>query len=306
MDFVIDVKNLNKRFGTKQAVFNASLQVKQGEIYGFLGSNGSGKTTTIRMICGLLKPDSGEGTCLGFNVLTQSEEIKLHVGYMTQTFSLYQDLSIEQNLDFIARMYQMTNRKARVVDSLKQLGLLERRKQLASDLSGGWKQRLALAAAVIHQPKLLLLDEPTAGVDPQARRDFWDQVQLMSQNGITTLVTTHYMDEAVRCNQLAYIVYGHMMATGTAEQIIAQSGLHTWQVTGPDLIKLKAQLLQHKAVEQAAMFGNALHVSGHSVEGLQAVFSQVISNTHVLTKIDTSLEDVFIMYVDQSTDARHE
>ncbi len=306
MQLVIDVKNLNKSFEGKQAVFNASLQVKQGEIYGFLGPNGSGKTTTIRMICGLLKADSGEGTCLGYDVLTQSDDIKRNVGYMTQAFSLYKDLTIEQNLDFVARMYQVKNRRALVQDSLAQLGLTDRRKQLAADLSGGWKQRLALAAAVIHKPQLLLLDEPTAGVDPQARRDFWDQVQLMSQQGITTLVTTHYMDEAARCNQLAYIVYGRMMVTGTAEQIIAQSGLQTWCISGLNLVELKNKLLKESAVEQAAMFGNTLHVSSHDPQSLEAVFTKLIPSDHPITKINTSLEDVFIMYVDRNTDQRHE
>jgi ABC-2 type transport system ATP-binding protein len=306
MDLVIDVKNLNKSFDGKQAVFNASLQVKQGEIYGFLGPNGSGKTTTIRMICGLLKADSGEGTCLGYNVLTQSDDIKRNVGYMTQAFSLYKDLSIEQNLDFVARMYRVENRKKLVDESIEQLGLRERRKQLAADLSGGWKQRLALAAAVIHKPKLLLLDEPTAGVDPQARRDFWDQVQLMSQQGITTLVTTHYMDEAARCNQLAYIVYGQMMVTGTADQIIKKSGLHTWQIIGKDLLPLKNQLLKDDGVEQVAMFGNALHVSGRDLNKLQTAFTRDVSKDYKIIKIDTSLEDVFIMYVDKNRDKRHE
>lgn len=306
MDLVIDVKNLNKNFGDKQAVFNASLQVKRGEIYGFLGPNGSGKTTTIRMICGLLKADSGEGTCLGYDVLKQSDDIKRHVGYMTQAFSLYKDLSIEQNLDFVARMYQMRNRSQLVNDSLHQLGLTDRRKQLAGDLSGGWKQRLALAAAVIHKPQLLLLDEPTAGVDPQARREFWDQVQLMSQQGITTLVTTHYMDEAMRCNQLAYIVYGRMMVTGTAESIIEKSGLKTWQVTGSELLPLKEVLAKNEAVEQVAMFGNALHVSGHNADALKKIFDEFISGNQNAVQIETSLEDVFIMYVDKNRDTRHE
>jgi ABC-2 type transport system ATP-binding protein len=306
MDLVIDVKNLNKSFAGKQAVFDASLQVKKGEIYGFLGPNGSGKTTTIRMICGLLSADSGEGTCLGFDVLHQSDDIKRNVGYMTQAFSLYKDLSIEQNLDFVARMYQMSNRKQSVQESLEQLGLYERRKQLAGDLSGGWKQRLALAAAVIHKPQLLLLDEPTAGVDPQARRDFWDQVQLMSQRGITTLVTTHYMDEAMRCNQLAYIVYGRMMVHGTAEEIIEKSGLKTWQVSGSNLLEIKDKLLQNNAIEQAAMFGNVLHVSGHDASAIEAVFSSVLTSEYTATKINTSLEDVFIMYVDKNKDMRHE
>lgn len=305
MGDMINVKNLNKSFGGKQAVFDVSLQVNTGEIYGFLGPNGSGKTTTIRMICGLMTPDSGEGTCLGFNVLTQSEEIKRHVGYMSQIFSLYQDLTIEQNLDFIARMYEMPNRKQAVAESLDRLGLTDRRKQLVSGLSGGLKQRLSLAAAVIHRPKLLLLDEPTAGVDPKARRDFWDQVQLMSQEGITTLVTTHYMDEAIRCNRLAYIMYGRMIVKGTVDEIIAQSGLITWNITGSHLLELKTMLSKHACVEQVAMFGNTLHVSGHSKEDLASVIQSTLSEDQQAQIIPSSLEDVFIMCVENTQDGRH-
>lgn len=306
MDDVINVQHLKKNFGDKQAVSDVSLAVKKGQIFGFLGPNGSGKTTTLRMICGLLTPDAGKGTCLGYNVLTQSDEIKRHVGYMTQAFSLYKDLSIIENLDFMARMYQVTHRRKAVEESLESLGLTQRAKQLAGDLSGGWKQRLALAAAVIHKPQLLLLDEPTAGVDPEARRDFWDQVQLMSQHGITTLVTTHYMDEAIRCHQLAYIVYGQLMVTGTAEDIIENTGLKTWRIIGPDLLTLKQALLKAPPIEQAEMFGNALHVSGTDQAGIEQVLkSEALSQQHV-ESIDTSLEDVFIMYVEKNRDKRHE
>lgn len=306
MDDVINVQHLKKNFGDKQAVSDVSLVVKKGQIYGFLGPNGSGKTTTLRMICGLLTPDAGEGTCLGYNVLTQSDEIKRHVGYMTQAFSLYKDLSIIENLDFVARLYQVKQRKRAVEESLEGLGLTHRAHQLAGDLSGGWKQRLALAAAVIHKPQLLLLDEPTAGVDPEARRDFWDQVQLMSQHGITTLVTTHYMDEAIRCHQLAYIVYGQLMVTGTAEQIIENTGLKTWRITGPHLLVLKQDLLKHEPIEQAEMFGNALHVSGTDETGIQSTLKAKVDSDQHVEEIDTSLEDVFIMYVEKNRDERHE
>lgn len=218
---VIDVAGINKRFGDKHVVKDLSLQVRQGEIYGFLGPNGSGKTTSIRMLCGLLTPDSGRGTCLGLDVLRESAAIKRQVGYMTQKFSLWDDLSIGENLDFVARMFGMRERQKAVDRSLDELGLSGRRQQLAGTLSGGWKQRLALAACLLHQPRLLLLDEPTAGVDPKARRDFWEEIHRLSTAGITILVSTHYMDEAERCHRLAYIAYGSLLATGTASEIVA-------------------------------------------------------------------------------------
>ena len=306
-EFVIDVKNLKKTFGDKQAVVDASLQVKRGEIFGFLGPNGSGKTTTLRMICGLMKPTAGSGTCLAYDVLTQSDVIKLQVGYMTQAFTLYKDLSIKQNLEFIARLYGVPKRRQAVQDSLKELGLTDRQNQLAADLSGGWKQRLALSAALIHKPELLLLDEPTAGVDPQARRDFWAQVQKMSSRGITTLVTTHYMDEAVRCNKISYIVYGRTLVTGTAEEIIQNSGLITWEITGSNLESLIPKLEAEPGIEQVAAFGMAIHVSGQNAEKLAASIKQVINGQDYMSKkIESSLEDVFILLVDKYKDQRHE
>ncbi len=224
MDFAIDVAKINKSFGNKHVVKDLTLQVPRGQIFGFLGPNGSGKTTSIRMICGLLKADSGRGTCLGYDVIRQSAEIKREVGYMTQRFSLWEDLTIRENLDFIARMYGMKNRRGAVNDALEALGLAARRDQLAGTLSGGWKQRLALASCMLHQPKLLLLDEPTAGVDPKARRDFWDELHRMCEQGMTVLVSTHYMDEAERCHQLGYIAYGTLLALGTAPELLAQHG----------------------------------------------------------------------------------
>lgn len=223
-NLIIDVKNLNKSFNEKQAVIDVSLQVKCGEIFGFLGPNGSGKTTTIRMLCGLLTPDSGSGNCLGYDILTQSSLIKLQVGYMTQHFSLYEDLTIKENLNFVAGIYELDNANKRVAQCLENLGLTARKNELAKNLSGGWKQRLALAAALLHDPKLLLLDEPTAGVDPKARREFWDYIHQLSQQGITTLVSTHYMDEAERCSRIAYVMYGHLLMHGTAEELIQKVG----------------------------------------------------------------------------------
>jgi ABC-2 type transport system ATP-binding protein len=224
--FAIDVSGLHKSFNGVAAVINVALQVKRGEIFGFLGPNGSGKTTTLRMLCGLLTPDSGRGHCLGYDILSAADQIKKQVGYMTQRFSLYEDLTIYENLNFVARIYQIKNREIRIRETLDALGLQARAKQLAGALSGGWKQRLALAAALLHDPQLLLLDEPTAGVDPKARRDFWNQIQQLATQGITTLVSTHYMDEAERCHRLAYIAHGHLLMQGTAQTIIADSGLN--------------------------------------------------------------------------------
>ncbi len=259
--FVIDVFKLNKSFDGKPAVVDLTLRIKKGEIFGFMGPNGSGKTTTIRMICGLLTPDSGEGHCLGYDIITESRDIKRHVGYMTQRFSLYEDLSVYENLDFAARLYGVKNRKQVVQAGLEELGLIDRKKQLAGTLSGGWKQRMALSVALLHKPQLLLLDEPTAGVDPKARRDFWDHIHRLARQGITTLVSTHYMDEAERCTRLAYIGKGQLLTEGSPTDIIAQSRLITWRVTGGDLALLTEQLEALPDELQIAAFGNTLHVS---------------------------------------------
>lgn len=222
---VIRVMHLTKKFGEKCAVDDVSLTIHRGDIFGFLGPNGSGKTTTIRMLCGLLTPDAGSGDCLGFNIITESQAIKKHVGYMTQQFSLYQDLTIEENLDFAARLYEIDHRDARIENALLELNLQDRRKQITGTLSGGWKQRLALSIALLHEPALLLLDEPTAGVDPKARREFWNHITRLSQHGVTILVSTHDMDEAARCSQLAFLNNGKLLTHGTAADIIAASGL---------------------------------------------------------------------------------
>src|SRR6058998_3881739 len=217
---IIEVRGMTKRFGELTAVDHVDLTVAAGEIYGFLGPNGSGKTTFLRMLCGLLRADDGSGRVLGHDVIAESEAIKREVGYMTQRFSFWEDLSINENLDFVARMYDVKDRRQTVRESLEQLGLVGRKDQLAGQLSGGWKQRLALAACLIHKPKLLLLDEPTAGVDPKARRDFWDEIHRLAGEGLTVLITTHYMDEAERCHRLAYILNGKLLAHGTAAEVI--------------------------------------------------------------------------------------
>jgi ABC-2 type transport system ATP-binding protein len=294
-DYAIDVHGLNKHFGNKHVVKDVSLQVQRGEIFGFLGPNGSGKTTTIRMMCGLLKPDSGTGTCLGHDIVRDSAEIKRSVGYMTQRFSFWEDLTIEENLDFVARMYELPNRQEDVRRSLDALRLTARAHQLAGALSGGWKQRLALAACMLHEPKLLLLDEPTAGVDPRARRDFWDEIQTLASRGISVLVSTHYMDEAVRCHKLAYIAFGKLLVQGSADQVIAGQRLSTWAIHGDRLAELQKELRRQPGVEQTVTFGGVLHVSGTDAERLQrSVEAVAAASGRRVERFDTSLEDVFI------------
>ena len=291
---VIEVEGLTKRFGGKTAVDHVSLAVRRGQIYGFLGPNGSGKTTTIRMLCGLLTPDEGRGTCLGFDILRESARIKREVGYMTQRFSLYEDLSIEENLQFVARMYAVTDRSRRIAAALERLGLAQRRAQLAGTLSGGWKQRLALAACLLHDPKLLLLDEPTAGVDPGARRDFWEHIHALAHEGITVLVSTHYMDEAERCHEVAYIAYGKLLAHGTAAEVIARAGLSTWSIEGEGLMDLAARLRTLPGVEMVVPFGAALHVSGTDAAALEAALGPLAREGLALKRVQPGLEDVFI------------
>jgi ABC-2 type transport system ATP-binding protein len=294
MTLAIDVHDLSKRFGTLQAVDHVSIQIEQGHITGFLGPNGSGKTTTLRMLCGLLTPDSGSGTVLGLDFPREAEAIKRQTGYMTQRFSLYEDLTIEENLAFIARVYSLDNVSRRVTDTLDKLGLTNRRKQLAGQLSGGWKQRLALAAAVMHEPKLLLLDEPTAGVDPQARRDFWDEIHRLSDEGLTVLVSTHYMDEAERCHEVAYIFNGSLIARGTADQLIAQSRLVTFEAQGERADRLARELTSKPGVDMVAPFGAALHVSGTDRGKLEAAIQPFRRDPWRWTEVPPSLEDVFI------------
>ncbi len=291
----IEVVGLTKRFGEKVAVDHFSLDVRVGQIYGFLGPNGSGKTTTIRMLCGLLTPDSGRGTCLGFDILRESARIKREVGYMTQRFSLYEDLSIAENLDFVARIYGLSRRRRRIDEALERLGLAQRRGQLAGTLSGGWKQRLALAACLLHEPRLLLLDEPTAGVDPGARREFWEQLHQLAHAGMTVLVSTHYMDEAERCHALAYIAYGKLLARGTAAQVVADAQLHTWAIEGNDLASIARELRGAPGADMVVPFGARLHVSGTDAHTLAASVAGVASRPGLrVTQVEAGLEDVFI------------
>ncbi len=301
MTNAIDVKGLTKRFGKKVAVNAIDIAIPQGQVWGFLGPNGSGKTTTIRLLCGLLRADAGEGTCLGYDFRTQADEIKRETGYMTQKFSFWEDLSIRENLEFVARVYGLSQRRRLVDETLEKLGLSGRQKQLAGELSGGWKQRMALAACTLHAPKLLLLDEPTAGVDPKARRDFWNEIHRLSGEGITVLVSTHYMDEAERCDQIVFISYGDMVARGTVADIIKASGLITYTIAGEGARPLADRLRGQPGVVFVAFFGALLHVSGYDRALLEAALAPYRSDPK-LTILETasSLEDVFIQLQEQA------
>jgi ABC-2 type transport system ATP-binding protein len=301
---VIDVRGLVKRFGDKTVVDHVTMRVAQGEIVGFLGPNGSGKTTTIRIMCGLLTPDEGEGTVLGFDIRSESLKIKREVGYMTQRFSFYEDLTIAENLEFVARLYQLKPVGDYVTRSLDELGLASRRDQLAGTLSGGWKQRLALAACIMHKPKQLLLDEPTAGVDPKARREFWDEIHRLARDGLTVLVSTHYMDEAERCHRIGYISYGRMLATGTVDEVIRDAGLTTYVVSGPKLNEVSAALEGKPGVDQVAPFGTTLHVVGSDEIALKAALADIEKDHDgvMVQPGETSLEDVFIQFMAGSKD----
>ncbi|TIL66101.1 ABC transporter ATP-binding protein [Mesorhizobium sp.] len=301
---VIDVHGLVKRFGDKTVVDRVTMTVGEGEIVGFLGPNGSGKTTTIRIMCGLLTPDEGEGTVLGFDIRTDSLRIKREVGYMTQKFSFYEDLTIAENLEFVARLYGLKPLNEHVARTLEDLGLTSRKDQWAGTLSGGWKQRLALAACIMHKPRLLLLDEPTAGVDPKARREFWDEIHRLASGGLTVLVSTHYMDEAERCHRIGYISYGRMLATGTVDEVVRNAGLTTFVVQGPRLDQVAAALSGRSGVDQVAPFGATLHVVGSDKKALQAALADVEKDHKgvTVTPGETSLEDVFIQFMSGSKD----
>ncbi|MGO4872242.1 MAG: ABC transporter ATP-binding protein [Roseiarcus sp.] len=292
-DYVIDVSDLRKSFGDLKVVDGLSLQVAKGEICGFLGANGSGKTTTIRMLCGLLVPDGGAGQCIGYDIIREPHEIRREVGYMTQRFSLYGDLTVFENLDFVARVFEMKNRRAAVAAIIERMGFEDRRNQLAGQLSGGWKQRLALAACVLHEPRLLLLDEPTAGVDVKARREFWDLIHDMAADGLTTLVSTHYMDEAERCGRIVYLAQGRIVVQGGAVAVVGGSGLVTFEATGEDLGAAARALRQTPGVEAAAVFGRSLHVAGMDRAALSAAI-RTADGALEWREVEPRLEDVFI------------
>lgn len=299
----IEVRGLVKRFNGRTVVDDVSLTVQRGEIAGFLGPNGSGKTTTIRLMCGLLTPDAGEGRVLGRDILREGAAIKRAVGYMTQRFSYYEDLTIEENLRFVAGLYQLPDPRRAVAETLADLGLTSRKGQLAGSLSGGWKQRLALAACIMHRPQLLMLDEPTAGVDPKARREFWDEIHRLAAGGLTVLVSTHYMDEAERCHRINYIAYGRLVASGTVDQVVAGAGLTTFVLEGPGVARAAALLRGRAGVDQVAPFGTALHVVGRDPAALRAAAAEVAAETGCTpTPAETSLEDVFIQLMGAAQD----
>jgi ABC-2 type transport system ATP-binding protein len=305
-EIAINVEGLTKSFDGRKVVRDLSMQVKRGEIYGFLGPNGSGKTTTIRMLCGLLTPDEGQGTCLGYDIRTEADEIKRHVGYMTQHFSLYQDLSVVENLEFVARLYGLAKPKAAARAMIARLGLEGRERQLAGELSGGWKQRLALGACTLPSPQLLLLDEPTAGVDPKARREFWNEIHALAAEGLTVLVSTHYMDEAERCHEIAYIAYGVLLARGTVAEVVRASHLVTYTVSadnGQGLVKLAEELGATPGIDMIAPFGTSLHVSGRDPAALDAAVARYRSRPGLIfTRSSPSLEDVFIDLMGRARD----
>jgi len=305
-DVVIDVHGLTKRFDGRTVVRDLSMQVKRGTIYGFLGPNGSGKTTTIRMLCGLLTPDSGAGTCLGYDIRRETDKIKRQVGYMTQRFSLYQDLSVRENLEFVARIYGLARPAAAARAAIERLGLNGREEQIAGELSGGWKQRLALGACTLPSPQLLLLDEPTAGVDPNARREFWNEIHALAADGLTVLVSTHYMDEAERCHEIAYIAYGELLVRGTVDEVIASSHLTTYVVGGgasDNLYALAEQLTGAPGIDMVAPFGTSLHVSGRDAGALDKAIALYRKRKGLDWKrSEPSLEDVFIDLMRRSQD----
>jgi ABC-type multidrug transport system ATPase subunit len=298
-ELVIDVRDLRKRYGTRMVVDGLTLAVAAGEVCGFLGANGSGKTTTMRMLCGLVRPDGGGGRCLGLDIVRDAPRLRRQIGYMTQRFSLYGDLTVRENLDFVASVYELDNRRQRVQAIVERMGMADRAAQLADELSGGWKQRLALAACVLHEPKLLLLDEPTAGVDAKARREFWDLIHDMAADGLTVLVSTHYMDEAERCGRIVYISGGRIVTQGSPDAVARGSGLVILAVTGGDL-DLAARTLRGMAgVETAAVFGAAVHVAGEDRAALERAIASLDGDGRTWHEVAPRLEDVFIHLLSQ-------
>ena len=291
----IEADGLVKSLGGRLVVRDLSMQVKRGTIYGFLGANGSGKTTTIRMLCGLLRPDAGRGRCLGYDILTEAGRIKRHVGYMTQRFSLYHDLTVRENLEFVARLYGLADPTAAAQAGIARLGLGTCRDQLAGSLSGGWRQRLSLGACTLPSPQLLLLDEPTAAVDPSARREFWSAIHALAADGLTVLVSTHYMDEAERCHEIAYVANGAVLAQGTVDAIIRQAALTTYVVSGDRVGALATRFATLPGIGSVAPFGTSYHISGGNRVALEVAIAPYRCDPSLQwSEAAPSLEDVFI------------
>lgn len=305
MDMIINVEGLSKAFGGKPAVMDFSIQVKQGEICGFLGPNGSGKTTTIRMLCGLIKPDSGQGYCLHYRLPDEIDKIRSKVGYMTQSFSLYDYLTVYENLRFFAQVFQVKNKRQRIAFVINLLGLQKYLNFRAETLSGGWKKKLSLATALLHSPQLLLLDEPTAGVDPTSRHEFWDMIINLAKQGVTILVSTHYMDEAERCNRIAYLAYGKLMTVGSITEIVNNAGLYTWTATGENVYQLRDELSQYPSIEHISQHGNRLHICGTDQHALLTTLRPYqFSFDFQWQGKQTSIEDVFIYLMNSTQEER--
>ncbi len=294
-NYIIDARNLTKKFNKYQAVRNLNLKVEYGDIYGFLGPNGAGKTTSLRMLCGLITPDSGAGECVGFDILTESRQIKALVGYMSQNFGLYKDLTVYENMLFFSEVYGVVDRKNQIEKYLHKFDLEKYKDQVSGTLSGGWKQRLSLAVSLLHDPLLLLLDEPTANIDPKARREFWDLMHQLSMEGITILLSSHNLDEVDKCNKIAYMCYGRTLMSGTIEEILNSVNLTTWEIKGKNIAMLSHQLESTEGVDQVLRFHNTLHVSSKNQEELSKAIQPYIENEFFYGKIiDSTLEDVFV------------
>jgi ABC-2 type transport system ATP-binding protein len=299
---IVHTEGLSRRFGKLEAVRDLNLSVNKGEIFGFLGPNGAGKSTTIRMLCGILDPTGGKGTVVGFDIGKEPEKIKAHIGYMTQRFSLYEDLTVEENLTFYAGLYGVpfSKKRALVSQVMERTELIDRRKQLAGTLSGGWKQRVALASATIHNPPLLFLDEPTAGVDPVSRRDFWEQIHLLADGGTTVLLTTHYMDEAERCHRLAFIFRGTILDEGTPEEVVVHRNLNVAELRVKDAVRAAALLRQQDEVDEVAHYGHMLRVATRGVDALalaQSVFRSNGIEIQSAQATRATVEDAFVSMV---------
>ncbi|HHT9886695.1 TPA: ABC transporter ATP-binding protein [Legionella pneumophila] len=289
---IIDVSGLAKSFNGINAVVNLNLQIEEGTIFGFLGPNGSGKTTSLRLLSGLIMPDKGQGRCLNLDLMTQTKLIQAQIGYMPQNFCLYQNLTVYENLDFIARIYQLKNRKERLKEIIELLALSDNQKRITATLSGGWKQRVALAAALLHKPRLLLLDEPTSGIDPQSRLLIWEHIQSIVSKGVTVLLSTQHMDEAERCHQLVYMSAGEIIARGSVIEIIQSTGLHSWVVKGESFSRLKDILVNNPTIQMIEK-GNEMRISS-IVDDIHQVLDPFVLNNYEIKKTDTTLEDAFI------------